>query len=75
VDLESRFCAVSCEKQTNSGLYHNQGRPETDDIISVLVEAEDTPESRQFFLDFKELLKARFQQLDIWLATYPIEVL
>jgi len=33
------------------------------------------PENREFFAEFKERLKARFEQIDIWLTTYPIEVL
>jgi hypothetical protein len=75
VELESHFGAVSCETQTIRGLWHHEGRPYRDHLIRVFVDADDTSESRQFFLDFKELLKARFQQLDIWRATYPIEVL
>jgi hypothetical protein len=35
----------------------------------------DEPEARQFFAEYKELLKGRFQQLDIWMTTYPVEVL
>jgi hypothetical protein len=41
----------------------------------VFVDVADELESRQFFVEFKEKLKARFQQLDIWLTTYLIEVL
>jgi hypothetical protein len=51
------------------------GQPYRDDLIRVFVDAEDILESRDFFLAFKETLKARFQQIEIWLATYPIEVL
>jgi hypothetical protein len=35
----------------------------------------DTSDSRQFFVEFKEQLKERFQQLDIWMTTYPLEVI
>jgi hypothetical protein len=41
----------------------------------VFVDVHDTPESIQFFRDYKEKLKSRFQQLDIWMITYPVEVL
>jgi hypothetical protein len=41
----------------------------------VFVDAPDVEETRQFFVDFKEILKAQLQQLDIWMTTYPIEVL
>ena len=30
-------------------------------------------DARQFFTDFKEDLKQRFQQIDIWITTYPID--
>jgi hypothetical protein len=41
--------------------------------VRVFVDVPDVPESRQFFLELKERLKTRFQQLDIWMTTYPIE--
>jgi hypothetical protein len=34
----------------------------------------DSPENLQFFRDFKQLLKMRFEQLEIWMTTYRIEV-
>ena len=34
----------------------------------------DTPESLSFFQQFKERLKTRFKQIDIWMATYPIQI-
>jgi hypothetical protein len=46
-----------------------------DDLARVFVDVADEPEHRQFFLEFKERLKVRFGQIDIWMATYPIEVL
>ena len=75
IELESRFGAVSCETQTIRGLWHYEGRPFRDDLIRVFVDVPDTVESRDFFVEFKEVLKARFQQLDIWLTTYRIEAL
>ena len=35
----------------------------------------DAPESREYLVAAKERLKARFQQLDIWMTTCLIEVL
>ena len=39
------------------------------------VDVSDFPENRQFLIDYKERLKARFRQIDIWMTTYPIEVI
>jgi hypothetical protein len=41
----------------------------------IFVDAEDTLENRQFFIDLKVRLKSRFQQLDIWLTVHPTEIL
>jgi hypothetical protein len=75
IELEERFGAVSCETQTIRGHWRYEGQPVRDDLIRVFVDVIDAPESRQFFVDYKERLKTRFQQLDIWMTTYVIEVL
>lgn len=75
IELEEQFGAVSCETQSIRGRWRHEGQTFRDDLIRVFVDVPDLPENRQFFIDFKERLKARFQQLDIWMTTYLIEVL
>ena len=75
LELEQQFGAVSCETQVIQGVWSQEERLFRDDLIRVFVDAPDVPESRQFFLDFKDQIKTRFQQLEIWMTTYPIEVL
>jgi hypothetical protein len=43
--------------------------------VRLFVDVPDVPQNRQFFVDFKERLKARFRQLDIWITTHPLEIL
>ena len=74
-ELEQAFGAVSCETQTILGLCRREGELYRDSLARVFVDAEDTPQNRQFFVQFKERLKNRFQQKDIWLTTYPVEVI
>jgi hypothetical protein len=64
LELRSKFGAVSSETQVIQGLWESHG--------AVF---HDTPRNREFFLQLKERLKQRFQQLDMWLTTYPIESL
>jgi hypothetical protein len=45
------------------------GQVYNDKLIRVFVDVPDTPENRAFFLSFKERLKSRFKQLDIWMTT------
>jgi len=75
VELEERFGAVSCESQTIRGRWRSDGQTYRDDLIRVFVDVPDEPENRAYFVAAKEQLKARFQQLDIWMTTYLIEVL
>jgi hypothetical protein len=71
LDLRSRFHAASSETQIIQGLWENKG------VIfqRIFLDVPDTTDNRQFFVQFKERLKERFQQLDIWLTTHPIEVI
>ena len=75
LELEQRFGAVSSETQTIRGLWRYEGESYRDDLVRVFVDVADQADHRRFFVEFKERLKSRFQQIDIWMTTYPIEVL
>ena len=73
--LREQFGAVSWENQTVQGQWQYEGIVYRDDLVRVFVDVADTLENRQFFLQIKEHVKTDFQQLDIWLTSYPIDVL
>lgn len=75
IELRNQFGAVSCETQTIRGVWTHDVDVYRDDLVRVFIDAPDTDASRTFFVDFKNQLKHRFNQLDIWMTTYPIEVL
>jgi hypothetical protein len=75
LELERRFGAVSCESQTTRGYWSHEAESYRDELIRVYLDVQDTPEHRKFFSEFKELLKVRFRQIDIWLTTYPLDVI
>jgi len=39
------------------------------------VDVPDEPRHRDFFVTFKGRLKTRFQQLDVWITSHPIDVI
>lgn len=57
------------------GLWRFEDRLFRDELIRVFVDTLDDPENSQAFLAFKVRLKTPFRQMDIWLTTYPIDVL
>jgi hypothetical protein len=75
LEIEERFGAVSSETQFVRGQWHHKGQLFRDESIRVFVDVEDTPDNLRFFVEFKERLKVRFQQIDIWMTTYPVEVI
>ncbi|HEY3395199.1 MAG TPA: hypothetical protein VGK58_21035 [Lacipirellulaceae bacterium] len=75
LDLEERFGAVSSETQRIEGRWRFQGELYRDELVRVFCDVLDTAENRQFFVEFKERLKVRFQQFDIWMTTYPVDVI
>jgi hypothetical protein len=75
LELEERFGAVSCESQRTQGHWRHESESFRDELIRVYVDVPDLTAHREFFARFKEQLKARFQQIEIWMTTYPLEVL
>lgn len=75
LELETQFGAVSSETSIIEGQWRHQGRTYRDDLTRIFVDVPDTPASFEFFRGFKEKLKVRFQQIDIWIATYPVQII
>jgi hypothetical protein len=75
LELEDQFGAVSWESQTIHGRWTHEKEKYRDDLVRVFADVPDTQENRQFFVAFKDRLKARFQQLDVWVTTHPLEIL
>ena len=75
LELEERFGAVSCETNIIHGIWRHQGRRFRDDLVRVFVDMENKPEHLEFLRTYKEQLKRRFQQLDIWLTIHPLDVI
>jgi len=75
IELEQKFEGVSWETQIIRGAWQRAGHSYHDELMRVFVDVPDMPENRDFFLQFKQRLKTRFQQIDIWLTSYSIDIL
>jgi hypothetical protein len=74
-ELDARFGAVSCETQIIHGRWRAEGKSFQDDLLRLYVDVEDTPAARDFFSQFKERARSRFQQLEIWITSHSTEVI
>jgi hypothetical protein len=73
LELEDKFEAVSFETQIIQGRGRQGERSFRDDLMRVFSEVEDKPENREFFREFKERLKQRFQQVEIYMRSFLVE--
>jgi len=74
-ELVRRFGALTMDAPPISGLWVSGGREYQDELIRFVVDAEATPDTDEFFRDFKERLKERFRQVEIWITAHPIRLL
>ena len=75
IEIRNRFGAVSSESQIIHGTWQHQSEIYRDELMRIFIDVEDTAENRTYFLNLKGQIKTRFQQVDIWLTSYPIDVL
>lgn len=74
-ELRERFGAASWETQVVHGAWEHEGAIFRDNLTRFSVDVPDLPEHRAFFKEFKQQLKVRFLQLDIWITSHPVDVI
>ena len=66
--------AISIEQQTIHGVWLHGGRRFDEENVRFSVDIEDTAGAAAFFRRWKEVLKERFRQIDIWIVSYEIRL-
>ncbi len=74
-ELRERFGADSWETQSLHGEWEHAGTVYQDDLTRFFVDVPDVSEHREFFREFKERLKVRFNQLEIWITSHPLDAI
>lgn len=74
-ELLARFGAISVQPGTISGVWIHEGMRYEDSLVRITVDVEDSPENRQFVVDWKPLLLQRFRQIEIYITSSLIEVI
>lgn len=71
----ARFGAVSHLPATVRGVWVHEGQRYEEDFIRLFVDVADTQANRKFFVRLKASLLERFDQLEIYIASYPVDIL
>jgi hypothetical protein len=73
-ELIAQFGAMSLQPGVIHGIWVHEGTRHTDELLRFVVDVEDTPENQEFFVSFKSVLLERFQQIEIYLVSYPVDI-
>lgn len=74
-ELLRQFEGLTINSGTIEGLWLYQGEMVEDELIRIIIDAEETIENERFFHEFKERLKEKFRQVEIWITVQPLKIL
>ncbi|MFQ6043691.1 MAG: hypothetical protein ACE5PV_22790 [Candidatus Poribacteria bacterium] len=74
-ELVAQFGATSTDTIIVKGHWMYQSTLYEDKLVRMRIDTEDIPSNLEFIRSYKEILKERFQQLDIWITAQQIEVI
>jgi len=75
LEARQQFGGLTIDLHPLRGIWVHGETVYEDELIRLILDVDDTPENRDWFLRWKETLKGRFQQLEIWMVAISIEVL
>jgi hypothetical protein len=74
-ELVERFGATAVDTTRASGTWMYGGTLYEDLLIRVTVDSSEPDEAKAFLSQYKEILKVRFEQLDIWITAHDVDVI
>src|SRR5262245_42292507 len=73
-DLIAQFGVISLQPSFVQGVWLHKGVRYEDELRRIVVDVEESEENHQFFVQYKALLVERFQQLEIYIVSYLVDV-
>jgi hypothetical protein len=75
LELLAEFSGTTADRVIAIGAWKYRGTIHEDELVRLLVDVPSVVQADDFFRDYKETLKARFEQIDIWISSHEIEIL
>jgi len=75
LEVLDRFSATTLDLIIAVGSWKYQGTVYEDLLWRFIVDVPSTTPADDFFRNYKETLKDRFQQTDIWISSHEIQIL
>lgn len=75
LELTERFSATTADLVPAVSTWRYRGTLYEDLLVRIIVDVPGSFEADNFFRDYKQLLKERFGQIDIWISSHEIHIL
>ncbi len=75
LELIDRFSATTADVTRALGSWKYRGTSYEDLLVRLVVDVPASIQADDFFREYKEVLKARFEQIDIWISSHEIQIL
>jgi hypothetical protein len=75
LELLERFSATTADMITAIGSWKYGGTLYEDRLLRLIIDVQGSRLANEFLREYKETLKARFDQIDIWISSHEIEIL
>ena len=74
-ELLERFGGLTTDSVEISGTWKYGSAFLHDRLVRLTIDSDNPDETVVFMREYKEVLKARFEQLDIWITAHDVEVI
>lgn len=72
-ELLARFDGLTFHPRSLLGIWQHEGQRFEEEFARLTIDVEDNDENLFFFTNLKATLLERFQQVEIYMVSYPIE--
>jgi hypothetical protein len=74
-EILNRFPGISLDPAPVLGIWIHEGQRYEDESLRISVDVPDTRANQQFFQKLRKTLAKRFEQIEIYIVSYPVDVL
>jgi hypothetical protein len=75
LELLAEFSGTTADRVVAIGAWKYRGIVHEDELLRLVVDVPSSVQANDFFRNYKEILKARFEQIDIWISSHEIEII
>jgi hypothetical protein len=72
-ELLARFDGLTVHPRSLLGVWQHEGQRYEEEFVRFTIDVEDSEENLFFFTNLKAMLLERFQQIEIYIVSYPID--